>query len=65
MRLIFGFYYFLSAKLAMSHSISSKPIDTGAGFYLDEEDLIDEQFEEPKLVETPRKLHLFIIKQKF
>jgi hypothetical protein len=31
-----------------------KQLDTGAGFYLDEEDLIEEEKKEANLVEEPR-----------
>lgn len=38
----------------MTSSEASKQIDTGAGFYLNEEDLIEEQIKEHEIVETPR-----------
>ena len=39
----------------MSNSDQKKLLDTGAGFYLDEEDLIQEEIKEKHIVQDPRK----------
>ena len=46
----------ISAKLTLNSFEQKKQLDTGAGFYLDEEDLIEEEKKEANLVEDPRMI---------
>ena len=46
--------------MSSSQVNQKKLIDTGAGFYLDEDDLSEEQEREKRIVETPRNLSLII-----
>lgn len=48
------FNFSLRAKLS-SAMTSKKLLDSGAGFFIDEEDLIIEKEKSKKLVELPRK----------
>ena len=49
--------YYFRAKTVLNSLEPIKLLDTGAGFYLDEEDLIEEKESEKNIVETPRKLY--------
>jgi hypothetical protein len=42
----------------LSGSEQRKLLDTGAGFYLEEEDLIEEKKKEKKVVEDPRNCNI-------
>ena len=52
--------YNVRPRLIMSHSDQKKMLDTGAGFYLDEEDLIEEEIKEKHIVQDPRKFLLIV-----
>lgn len=47
--------YFFSAKMVLTNLESKKLLDSGAGFFLDEQELEEEQEKETNLVETPRR----------
>ena len=47
--------HILSAKTVLNTLEPKKLLDTGGGFYLDEEDLIEEEENEKIIVESPRK----------
>ena len=50
-----------SAKLVIQESEKKKMLDTGAGFFLDEEDLIEEKRKEANIVQEPCKLFKTLI----
>ena len=55
-------YYYRQKTTTLSSSEQKKLLDTHAGFYLDEEDLIEEKRKETQLVELPRKFADFAIR---